>query len=344
MTEEVDRTGNLEEESGGEGSPSPESVPVEHSHSEPSVSADNDPILVDLEDAPPAGLMSRLNPLKLFRGNKPENFVREGRDLMENGSYAQATVAFQHALEIDPHYLGAFRGLGKIFYKRGGRSNLEQSLKFYQEGIKHHPKDHELYAISAKIYDALGKRKEATLERKKFVIVRALDHDPSNPVANNNMGILYLQQGRAKDAIAFFKKALKTDKNYDVAHRNMGAVYLQMAKQSNDDGQKANFNSLAKQAIQRALEISPTPPSMLAFARMQLKEGSFDEVLALVEKLDQMIPANKDVYLLKKMALEGLGRFEEAQDAQKSLLIFAQEEGRAPEPELEEHGGEEGGG
>jgi len=302
----------------------------------PEMTADSDPLKVSGEEVKSGGFLSSLNPVRWFRKKSPDFFVNEGKDFLENQAYAQAMLAFNNALAIDPNSAAAFRGLGKVFYKKGGRSNMKTALNYYQEAIKRHPMDHELYAISAKIYDAMGQRKEATLERKKFVIVRALDVDAKNPIANNNMGILFMQQGKTDVALSYFQKSIDADKNYDVAHRNQAAVYLRMAKETDDADKKFQYNLKAREGIEKAVEISPTPASLLALGRIRLKEGNFDEVLSIAEKVDEMDPANKHVYKLRQLSYEGLGRFEEARDAENSYRIFSggqveEEEGSPPE-------------
>jgi len=295
---------------------------------EPAASVETD-ALESSAPEPSGSLLSRLNPLRLFRRNSAATYIREGKQLLESGSMAQATLAFRKALELEPDNAAAFRGLGKVFYKKGGRSNMETALKHYQEAINRNPLDHDLYAITAKIYDALSKRKEATLERKKFVIVRALDADPRNPTANNNMGILFLQQGRMTEALDYFNRAVDSDRNYDVAYRNLAAAYFQLAKKAPDAEKKADYGSKAREAIQKALAIAPAVPTLMAHARILMTDGNLEEVLAVLERVDQMDPASPEVYYLKKLALEGLGRFEEAKAAQESYLVFKRQGGVA---------------
>ena len=301
----------------------------------PKKAVDSDPPAESGEEAQSVSFLTKINPLRMFRKKSPDFFVNEGKDFMENQAFAQAMLAFNNALAIDPNSSAALRGLGKVFYKKGGRSNMKTALNYYQEAIKRSPMDHELYAISAKIYDTMGQRKEATLERKKFVIVRALDVDAKNPIANNNMGILFMQQGKTDVALSYFQKSIDSDKNFDVAYRNQAAVYLKMAKETEDADKKENYNMKAREGIEKAVEISPTPASLLAFGRILLKEGKFDQVLTIVEKIDEMDPANKHVFKLKQLTLEGLGRFEEARDAENSYRIFSggQVEEEAPPEE-----------
>jgi tetratricopeptide (TPR) repeat protein len=308
-------------------------VPAEPPQEAPEASADTD-TLESSGSQPALGLLARLNPLRLFRKASVEGYINEGKDLLESGSLAQATVAFNKALELDADNVAAYRGLGKVFFKKGGRSNMEVALKHYQSALRNNPWEHDLYAITAKIYDALGKRKEATLERKKFVIVRALEADPKNPIANNNMGILFLQQGRMDEALDYFNRAVKSDRHYDVAHRNLAAAYFQLAKKAPDAEQKADYNAKAREAIQSALAIAPSVPSLMAQARILMMDGNLEEVLSILEQVDKMDPANPEVHLMLRMTYEGLGRFEEAKSAQESYLAFKRQATPPPdEPE-----------
>jgi len=333
MTEE-EMQDRLEDED-NEGAPEGDAAPAPKKASkEPEISADNDPIFREGDEIPQAGFLSRLNPLRIFKGQSAENFVREGREHLENGSMAQATVSFKKALQTDPNNSSAYRGLGKVYFKKGGRSNMETALKYYQEGVKRNPKDYECYVITAKIYDALGKRKEATLERKKYVIVRALDADDKNPIANNNMGILSMQQGKTDEALEYFKKAVRSDKNFDVAYRNIAATYHRMAKNESNQSKKKEYLKKAGDEVEKALKIAETPATLLAHARIIMMHGDYEKALFVAEKVDKLAPANKDVFFLKKMALEGLGRFEEAKDAENSYKIFMQEESAVKDEDL----------
>ncbi|MDH5751280.1 MAG: tetratricopeptide repeat protein [Deltaproteobacteria bacterium] len=313
MTEEQESNGG---KGGGTGGKSAEPTA-------PSISPLDDKLDFSLEeDEIKRGFLSMLNPANWFSRHSTEKLIREGRDLLDNGSLAQATVAFKRALNIDSKCVPAYRGLGKVFFKKGGRSNIETALAYYSEAIKINPLDADLYAITAKVYDAIGKRKEATLERKKFVIARALEVDEKNPVANNNMGILFLQQNRIEEAIGYFKKALDNDRNFDVAHRNLAATFYQQAKGEKEPGKKRDLIAKAKTEVEKALSIMPSVASLLAKGRILMMMGDFEAALAAANKADEMESANKDVFLLKKLSLERLGRFDEAKTAFESYQAF----------------------
>lgn len=294
-------------------------------------SPEDDPLSTETEGGYKRGLLASLNPLNWFGKPTPDKFINEGKEFLERGALAQATVAFQTAAKIDPGCVAAYRGMGKVFFKKGGRSNLEIALGHYQQAIKADPKEHDLYAITAKIYEAMGKRKEATLERKKFVIIRALESDPKNSVANNNMGILFLQQDKVEDAIEYFKKSIDRNKHFDIAYRNLAATYYQIAKNHANVEKKGQYLRMAREEVEKALAIQENVPSFLAYGRILLQVADYEKALECAEKADLIQAANKDVFLLKKVALERLGRFDEARRAFESYQIFQKAEAESGE-------------
>ena len=264
-------------------------------------------------DKPP--LLTRINPLKFFRRESPEMFVKDGLNLIENQNLAQATVAFQRALAIDPNFSDAFKGLGNVFFRKGGRSNLAIALENYQAALARDPFQEQIYALTAKIYEKIGKMKEATMERKKMVIVRTLQTDARNPVANNNMGILLLQQKQTETAITYFKRAIATNPGYDVAYRNLAATYYRGASGEDSEDKKEENIGLAKGNILKALEILETLSSLLVHGKILMLEERLEEALAVAERAEALDQTHKDVYALKRMVLERLNRTKDAQEA-----------------------------
>ena len=91
----------------------------------PEMTADSDPLAVSGGEVKSGGFLSMLNPIRMFRKKNPDFFINEGKDFLETQAYAQAMLAFNNALAIDPNSAAAFRGLGKVYYKKGDRSNMK---------------------------------------------------------------------------------------------------------------------------------------------------------------------------------------------------------------------------
>jgi len=271
---------------------------------------------------PPAasskGFLNRINPLKFFQRESPDNLVRNGRELEKNRNFAQATVAFNRALALDPDCAEAYEGLGDVLAKKGGRANVEAAVLQYQEASKRDPFDDRVYAALARVFDALGKRKEAALEKKKLVVARTLRADPSNPVANNNMGIMLLQLGWVPAAIEHFNRSMKSDPRYDTAVRNLAVTHYKIASEAKDEAARELNIEKAKGYITMALDIAESPLTLLAQARLMILEEHYEEALKACERVEGIDPGMKEVYGLKKAALLKLNRLEEANKAHET--------------------------
>lgn len=244
---------------------------------------------------------------------------------MENQNLALATMAFQKALSLDPNNVGGFKGLGNVLLRKGGRVNIGSALTYFQEAVKRDPFDDQAYAMSAKIFERLGRLKEATMERKKMVIVKTLHSDPTNHVANNNMGILMLQMEQADEAIKYFRKSIETNPDYDISHRNLAAIFYKLAISESDEKKKGDHVDQARGHVARALELGSNVTSMVINGKIMILDGRFEDALQIAEEAEVMHPANKDVYGLKRQALEKLHRTLEAQKAFDSYQTFSEE-------------------
>ena len=268
------------------------------------------------------GLLGKINPIKLFKRDTPAALVKTGRALVEHKNFAQASVNFNKALALEPDFVPAFQALGDALMKKGGRSNVKSALLQYQEAIKRDPLQEAPYAASARAYDMLAQRKEAALEKKKLVVVKTLDSDSNNPAANNNMGILFLQQGLVPQALGHFQRAIKTDRRYDVALRNLAAVYYKLTTETQDPGLKHEYTEKAKEYIARAMEVAEIPATLLVLARIQVMEEQYDKALVVCEKIEALDATNKDVFGLKKVILMKLNRLDEANKAYETYRFL----------------------
>jgi len=271
------------------------------------------------------GVLQKLNPLNLFKQETPRRWVKEGQRLMEYKNYAQATIAFNRALGLDKDCADAHAGLGAVLSRKGGRSNLEAALKHYEEAIRSDPFNDQNFSISARIYEKLGLRKEATLQRKKMVIVKTLATDPTNPIANNNMGILMLQQKQVAQALAYFQKSIQYNPRYDVAFRNFASTYYQLAAAEGDEGKRRDHLEQAEAQILRALEVSESVPSLLVHCKILLLQKRYEDALARCERAEALEEANKNIYGLKKVVLERLNRMGEAQVAFDKFQMYSRD-------------------
>jgi tetratricopeptide (TPR) repeat protein len=55
--------------------------------------------------------------------------------------------------------------------------------------------------------------------------LRAIELDPHNKFAQNNLGVVYMEKGEYAKAVSRFKKVLQIDPKYDMAILNLGIIY-----------------------------------------------------------------------------------------------------------------------
>jgi tetratricopeptide (TPR) repeat protein len=272
------------------------------------------------------GILNRLNPLKLFQRESPASLVRAGRELENNRHYAQATAAFTRALALDPNFAPAYEGLGDVLLKKGGRSNIEAAVGHLREAVKRDPFNDRAYAALGRAYDALGMRKEAALEKKKLVVARTLRADPNNPVANNNMGIMLLQQNLTTRGIEHLTRAMTADPRYDTAVRNLAIAFYKLANEAGDPATREQHLDKAKAYLAKALDIARSPLTLLAQARVHIMEERFEDALSVCAKVEEIDPAMKEVFALKKLVLMKLNRIDEANKAHETWRFLNAQE------------------
>lgn len=272
------------------------------------------------EEAPvKEGLMRRLNPMRMFRKESADMYIKEGNSLMENQNLALATMAFQKAIALEPDNVDAHKGMGHVLMKKGGRTNMASALTQFQAALKINPFDDRLYALTSRILEKLGKMKEATLEKKKMMVIKTLQSDPKNPIANNNMGILMLQQGNMDQALTYFRQSIASNPNYDVANRNLAAAYYQLAVKTEDD-RKQEYIEQAKVFINKAINIDDSAISKVIYGKILVIEGRLEEALGICEAEIERDPSNGSIFALKRMVLEKMNRTQEAQKAYETMV------------------------
>ena len=270
---------------------------------------------------------SRLNPIRLFRKNSPQYALSEANSLLERNLFAQATIQFEVALSLAPKNLEAFKGLGRVFMKKGGRSNLEIAVTTLNKGINIDPLEEELYSLKANVLKMLGREKEANIEKKKAVSLATVKRDPNNPIANNNIGIAMMKLNKTELAISYFKNSINSNANYDTARRNLATVYLQLAEADSNPQRRDSLLGLARAEVERAREIAETVPTLTTLARILIRSEEGERALEILAKADDLSPANKLIFNLRQRALESLNRLGEAREVLESANMLAQHTG-----------------
>jgi tetratricopeptide (TPR) repeat protein len=189
-----------------------------------------------------------------------------------------ADAAFHKAVELDKNNSDALLKLAQVQAAEGSAS---QALATYQQSIKDHPREISFYILAGMMYES-----QNNWDQAKAMYQQALNIEPDNPLASNNLAYVMLQQGGNVDvALAMAQTARRGMPDSPSAADTLGWAYFHKAvyqsaidmfqeslrlnekKGGADDPmvhyhlglayQKANQPALARQQLERALKTSP---------------------------------------------------------------------------------------
>ena len=170
--------------------------------------------------------------------------------------------------------------------------------------------------------------------------------DPSDPGAQNNLGVLYFRRGLFDDAIAAFSRALALDERMRVARRNLEIAFgdadvlhrraielKERLRESPDDmgalvesgiaEKTAGHLDHAEDKFRRALAHDPESSVLHFFlAEIFYNRGLGEEAFRFLRRSIELNPANPDAHFLAGFILGDLGRVEEAREANRRAVAL----------------------
>ncbi|MDE0571638.1 MAG: tetratricopeptide repeat protein, partial [Verrucomicrobiales bacterium] len=147
----------------------------------------------------------------------PKNSIKAGYDLLGEGRYEEAEIAFRNALKKTRNSSELYAGLGETFLQR----------KLYDDAVSYFKRSSEMkpanasYKISlAKAYQSLGQLKDA---EKYFQL--AIDTNPQRANSFYHYGLFMEEKGEIQNAISSHRKALELDNSLDKARYSLGKLF-----------------------------------------------------------------------------------------------------------------------
>jgi len=133
------------------------------------------------------------------------------------GNYEQAASEFQLALDSDPTYNFAYRGLAST-YEHLGRMELAEQT--YKKAIQSHPESASNYTWLGSLYAQEARYNQAADQYKKAVTIA-----PDGAPYWSSLGGTYLLAGKYPEAEYSLEKAISLEPSYE-AYTNLGDTYF----------------------------------------------------------------------------------------------------------------------
>jgi tetratricopeptide (TPR) repeat protein len=143
-----------------------------------------------------------------------------GTALFEKKDLNGAGDAFREAIVLDKNNSDALLKLGQVQTAQGSTS---QALATYEQSIKDHPRDIAFYIFAGQLYESRN-----SWDQAKTMYQKALQLQPDNPLASNNLAYVMLQQGGNVDvALAMAQTARRGMPDSSNAADTLGWAYYQ---------------------------------------------------------------------------------------------------------------------
>jgi tetratricopeptide (TPR) repeat protein len=201
----------------------------------------------------------------------------------------EAIAGAQEVLKRNPDDLPTRRLLGRIYLRslgdqgaaQGQSEAVTQGIEQFREILRLDPADVESALWLARLY-----RLQNEHEKAGQVLRDVLKQDPDNEPALQQLSQLFLDQGKAKEAITLLENASRDSSSASLVDV-LGDACLQ-----------AKDYTRAAEAYGRAVELDPAEPRHyrgLAQALMYMEK--YPEALAAYKKLNELDPDDAEVYL-----------------------------------------------
>lgn len=130
-------------------------------------------------------------------------------------NYEAAIASFQAGVILDPDNSEIYLSLGDVYM---AENDLDKAIRAYCDSISVNSDDYRAYS---KLGIALWEKDY--LEEAIVAYHRAIELNPEYDIANNNLGVIYLDGiGTPDEALPYFKAAIEINPNYTLAYFNAG--------------------------------------------------------------------------------------------------------------------------
>ena len=141
------------------------------------------------------------------------------------GMYKDAIRESNELIRLDPDDSSSYIDLGSNCEEDG---QVERAMRCYRYAIKRFPKDSRLYVNLGYCFEKYRKRDDLEMTYCE----KALELDPNNEWALNNIGAILAREGKLKESLSYYERAYEACKHKygsvcdHIVHNFAWALYL----------------------------------------------------------------------------------------------------------------------
>jgi tetratricopeptide (TPR) repeat protein len=261
-----------------------------------------------LADGSPESAAKALKQLRSLLDEAPDSAVIRyniGLATEGIGDNAAARKSYLRATDLEPGLGRAWLNIGAMAERDGDNA---RALQNYRAGLRNAEDDPQLFAATIGVLRKLGRNDEAIREAKS-----AIKTNGNNVDAYNNLGLVYLDQGKLELAQFIYQRALSAIPEADgnaLVHANLGRVYLAQGKVP-----------LAEKKFQDALlKDNDLVVAMMFLGQLYTENRNWEGTVAVLERARELEPDTAAIRVNLGIGYRGLGRLEESEASYKKAL------------------------
>lgn len=167
------------------------------------------------------------------------------------GRPEQALKEYAEALKLKPDYPEVLLRSGEVKFMQG---NAAAGIREVEKALKLNPKNPQAREALAFMHGRQGltQIEQGRLQEAQASLQTALQYNPQDDVALNNLGVVLSQMGRLAEAREAFEAAAQANPNNPQAQFNLGVAYL---LEGNKEGALQQYAILGLTRPQEAAEL-----------------------------------------------------------------------------------------
>jgi GT2 family glycosyltransferase/tetratricopeptide (TPR) repeat protein len=238
-----------------------------------------------------------------------ENAISRADEFHRKGNIDKATASMLEGLQQAPDNRGLYLELAEILIDAKHHNDALGILESMPQGGS----DAKQLALLGCCEEGLGNDKKA-----KEYTERALDVDPSMPLALNVLGMVALRKGEQDIAEGLFRKAIESDPGYGEPYANLGSLKWAAGEQ---------LEALA--LLERGFILSPTAGDVVtAYHSAVTETKSFARAEPVFREANALYPNDRRIaFLLIAVLIEQEKHGLAMQEIEKAMMQFGIDDG-----------------
>lgn len=216
------------------------------------------------------------------------------------GRGAEALVALERAVEVDPRHAGAWRSLGDQLSAAGREREAEEALERHLALSTDYPE----------LIDAARFLRKGNIARAEQLTREVLKKDPTDVMAIRMLSSIGIKVGQLEDAANLLARCLELAPGFHVARHSYAVALLRRYELDR-----------ALEQVEILLRAEPSNPNFLILkGTVLVRKGDHQAALGLYERLVTDYPNHAGVHMNYGHTLKTVGRLDEAIDAYRTSI------------------------